>query len=130
MDLEDYDESYGLGHGFHVVDQFHIDLPEEIDPTAGFDPNGYHVYLLWENRYDKAPVYVGSSGRVIGRLGDHVGSRRNKSPVFNSTVPIAWITLRSCESRAEMLAVEEQLIQAYRPKFNSQGLGRQVTKSQ
>jgi hypothetical protein len=38
----------------------------------GMDPSGFCIYLLWEVQGDATPVYVGSSGNILARLGDHL----------------------------------------------------------
>lgn len=77
----------------------------------GIDPGGYYVYLLWEVRDDEIPVYVGSSGNILARLGDHLGDSAKRSRV-------GWVTLVRCTSERAMLRREAELIRRYRPEWN------------
>ena len=79
--------------------------------SDGIDPGGYYVYLLWEVQDDGKPVYVGSSGNILGRLGAHL-SDTGKRP------QIGWITLIRCTSERAMLDRENVLIRRYRPPWN------------
>jgi hypothetical protein len=45
----------------------------------GIDPCGWYVYLLWVVRDDDKPVYVGSSGNILARLG--APSRRQREAI-------------------------------------------------
>jgi GIY-YIG catalytic domain len=76
--------------------------------SDGIDPGGYYVYLLWEVRDDDKPVYVGSSGNILGRLGAHLADSRKRPQ-------IGWITLIRCTSERAMLDRENVLIRRYRP---------------
>lgn len=79
----------------------------------GIDPAGFYVYLLWGVRGDASPVYVGSSGNILARLGTHLGNVGKRAGV-------GWITLVRCTSREAMLRREAELIRRYRPAWNKQ----------
>ena len=77
----------------------------------GIDPSGYYVYLLWAVPEDAKPLYVGSSGNILSRLGSHLGSTAKRSQV-------GWVTLIRCTSEKAMLRREGELIRKYRPEWN------------
>jgi GIY-YIG catalytic domain len=77
----------------------------------GIDPAGYYVYLLWEVQGDTVPVYVGSSGNILNRLGSHLGDNAKRAQV-------GWVTLIRCTSQQAMLRRETGLIRKYRPAWN------------
>lgn len=83
----------------------------------GFEPIGWYVYLLWPSRDAEVPVYVGQSGNVCRRLGEHM-ELSGKRWVAN------WVTLLRCESEAAMKRTEAQLIAHYQPRLNLQGRSR------
>jgi hypothetical protein len=77
----------------------------------GIDPCGYYVYLLWEVRDADKPLYVGSSGSILARLGSHLGDGGKRSRV-------GWVTLIRCTSERAMQRREGELIRRYRPEWN------------
>jgi GIY-YIG catalytic domain len=79
----------------------------------GIDPAGYYVYLLWAVPEDAKPLYVGSSGNILSRLGSHLGSTAKRSRV-------GWVTLIRCTSEKAMLRREGELIRKYRPEWNKE----------
>jgi GIY-YIG catalytic domain len=79
--------------------------------SDGIDPAGYYVYLLWAVRDDDAPVYVGSTGNILQRLGAHLGD-------YAKRAGIGWITLIRCTSERAMEDREAALIRRYRPRWN------------
>jgi hypothetical protein len=79
--------------------------------SDGIDPAGWYVYLLWEVRQDHAPIYVGSSGNILGRLGAHLADGKKRAR-------IGWVTLIRCTSEKAMLRREGELIRKYRPEWN------------
>lgn len=81
----------------------------------GIDPVGCFVYLLWEHKEDKVPVYVGKSVNLLGRLGDHMRSEGKRYRV-------RWITLIRCRTQRQMDATEARLIRRYRPELNTAGI--------
>jgi GIY-YIG catalytic domain/Arm DNA-binding domain len=78
---------------------------------AGIDPAGYYVYLLWAVQDDDQPLYVGSSGNILARLGDHLGDSGKRGHV-------GWVTFHRCASEQAMLRREGELIRRYRPPWN------------
>lgn len=77
----------------------------------GVDPAGYYVYLLWGVQGDDVPVYVGQSGNILHRLGNHLGDAGKRAGV-------GWITLIRCTSELAMVRREGELIRKYRPAWN------------
>jgi hypothetical protein len=77
----------------------------------GIGPSGFYVYLLWEVQGDATPVYVGSSGNILARLGAHLGDNGKRARV-------GWVTLIRCTSQQAMLRRETALIRRYRPVWN------------
>jgi hypothetical protein len=93
---------------------------EEVSAAAisasevGFDPRGYFVYILRE-RECGWPIYIGQSGNVLGRIGEHLRApdRRER---------IRHVSLIRCSSRGAMSRTERQLIAQYRPELNVAGV--------
>lgn len=79
--------------------------------AGGFAPAGWWVYMLWARKGDAVPLYVGSSGNVMSRLGTHFGDEAKRSRV-------GWVSLISCASMGDMLARENALIRELRPAWN------------
>jgi GIY-YIG catalytic domain len=79
----------------------------------GVDPAGFYVYLLWGTQADDVPMYVGRSGNILLRLGQHLGNTEKRAGV-------GWITLIRCTSEMAMVRREAELIRKYRPAWNKQ----------
>lgn len=79
----------------------------------GFDPHGFFVYALWGTD-ETCPLYVGSSGNVVGRLGDHLRAADRRYAVQR-------VTLLRCPTHRQMIATESRLIALYQPPWNVRG---------
>lgn len=82
------------------------------------DPHGYYVYLLWGARED-APLYVGQSTNIYGRLGDHMRAADRRYRVKR-------ITVIRCKTASQMEQTEMRLIRHYRPELNTAGIPTEV----
>jgi hypothetical protein len=84
-------------------------------PDDGFDPLGCFVYLLWQDKDDRVPIYVRKSTNILSRLGTHLSdpTRRRR---------VAWVTLIRCRDGRQMDRTEERLIRKYRPELNIAGI--------
>lgn len=81
---------------------------------SSFDPRGWFVYTLW-GADDIRPLYVGMSGNVLSRLGDHM---RNPDRRYK----VERVTLISCKSEARARSVESRLIARHQPPLNTVGV--------
>lgn len=72
------------------------------------DPHGAYVYILMG---ESEPVYIGQTGNVHARIGDHMRDTEKCAATKSYRV------LR-CKDRQHSLQVEETLIRKYRPRFN------------
>lgn len=79
-----------------------------------FDPHGHFVYFLWGDD-SECPLYVGMSGNILGRLGDHMRNPQRASAVRR-------VTVTRCATEGEMRALEKSLIRRFRPPWNVVGL--------
>lgn len=75
-----------------------------------FDPRGQYVYMLWDEE-GGAPFYIGRSGNILGRLGQHAVNREKRAR-------LARVTLIRCKSHAEAVEVEQHMIALHRPDMN------------
>ena len=85
---------------------------ELLADAGGFDPAGCYVYLLWSQKGDPAPLYVGSSINILSRLGTHLGNGSKRPQV-------GWVSVVRCASEDEMLTREYALIRKFRPPWNA-----------
>jgi hypothetical protein len=75
------------------------------------DHSGYFVYL-WER--DGFALYVGQSGKVLGRVGNH-----GILGVIEPIQPTDNILLYQCDSAESAVILERKLIFQLRPTYNS-----------
>lgn len=92
-----------------------------VAETVGevFNPNGYFVYLLWGVN-PGAPLYVGQSANVFGRIGSHLGNPERR-PYVKS------VQLIRCPNEAKMMELESRLIHKYSPSWNIKGVDKSRT---
>ena len=74
---------------------------------------GHYVYLLRDAA--GAPIYVGCSANILGRLGDHMERKDRRAR-------IATVSLIRCRSAEEMRRLETALIHLHKPELNVRGL--------
>jgi predicted GIY-YIG superfamily endonuclease len=76
---------------------------------AEFDPHGFFVYVLWD---DRRRLYVGKSTNVLQRLGQHMGKKNKRDLVTR-------VQFIRCKSERAMRDKETQLIRMHRPPMNT-----------
>jgi len=81
--------------------------------SSSFDPHGWFVYLL--QGASGAPLYVGRSANVLGRLGDHMRDPRRREQIKTVAVFRQF-------SQQEMEQTEAELIRLHEPPWNKAGL--------
>lgn len=90
------------------------DLAAVCGPSRGGpleDPHGFYVYFLWDHH--GRIVYIGRSGNIFRRLGEHVLARR---------AGIYRITTVQCPDEGTMCRLEEAAIAEHQPEWNIVGV--------
>jgi hypothetical protein len=75
------------------------------------DPHGFYVYFLWD--HNDRIVYIGRSGNIFRRLGEHVLARG---------VGIWRITVVQCPDEGTMCRLEGAAIAEHQPEWNIVGV--------
>lgn len=80
---------------------------------ALMSPHGFFVYILVSRTGE--PLYVGRSGNVLARLGQHMTDPKKRSQVEH-------IALIRCDTEEAMAATEHRLIVELLPPWNTLGI--------
>lgn len=111
------DRIQGIDHGMRAWERGNERAVAGVMGEAlaeGIDPRGWFVYTLW-GADESRPLYVGMSGNVLARLGQHMNNPLRRPHIHR-------VGLLRCPDARRMRSTELRLIRHYAPPWNVRDL--------